>query len=917
MKKKAHVVLFLFLISVMVVSQTTIRGRVVSSENEQGLPGVRITLMSQDVSVLSDESGEYEIESSKTGYEEVSFIKAGYFTQIRVVEVRLNTLNEIPTVNMRVDVNAEVKQEIVLQLSEMSLNDDDDGRNQNISATLSTRDVYISQTSFSFSPMRFRMRGYESNFETTYINGVHFNSLERGGFNYSALGGLNDAMRNRENVYGLQPATFSFGNVGGVSNINTRASAFASGVRSSVAFSNRMYKLRGQATYATGLRPDGWAFAASGVVRWADEGIVEGTFYNSAGYFLSAEKVFNNKHSLSLVTFGAPTQRGQASGTTQEAYDLTGSIYYNTFWGYQDGKKRNSRVVKSFDPTVILSHDFKIDEAKRLRTGLAYHYSLYSNSALGFYNAPDPRPDYYRYLPSFQTNKQLREQITEIWETNPQVSQINWDELYRANYLNNVQNPTATAKYVVERRHNNLSELALNSVFTNEISKVFKYTVGLEMKQSKGMHFKTMEDLLGGKQWIDIDQFAERDFPSDPNIVQNNLKDPNRNVTVGERFGYDYDMNYTHANVFIQNEWNFTQLEVHYAAKLTYSDFYRFGYMENGRATAVGAGSFGKSKTFFSVVPSIKGGIVYKFDGRHRVTANALKEQRAPMAINSYVSQRIKDTTIPMSLEDVLSYDLGYSFTFTNVRGRLTGFRTEVKNSVDMLGYYDDEYRTFINHTLTRVNKLYQGIEAGISVILNTSFTITAAGTLADYRYTNDAWGIKSPENGSFADKTETVMTKDLKINSGPQLAANVSLDYFHPKLWFVDLTLNYFDNNYLDFAPNRFTQDNISKYNVSDQTLKKEIIAALGTQEKLKGGFLLDASIGKLIYLKNRNSLNFNLSLSNMLNNRSLVTGGFQQARLPLTSDGKIDTSILSRFPNKYYYAWGFNMFFHIGYRF
>ncbi len=911
MKKKTSIILSFFLFSVALLGQTTIRGKVVSSENEQGLPGVRVTLMNQGVSVITDELGEFEIESPKTGNEEVNFNRAGYFTQIRVIDIRPDIINEVPAVSMRVDVNAEIKQEIVLQLSEMNLNDDDDGRSQNISATLSTRDVYISQTSFSFSPMRFRMRGYDNNYETTYINGVHFNSLERGGFNYSALGGLNDAMRNRENVYGLQASSFSFGNVGGVSNINTRASAYAAGVRSSVAFSNRMYKLRGQATYATGLMPNGWAFTASGVIRWADEGIVEGTFYNSAGYFLSAEKVFNNQHSLSLVTFGAPTQRGQASGTTQEVYDLAGSIYYNTYWGYQDGKKRNSRVVKTFDPTVILSHDFKIDENKRLRTGIAYHYSLYSSSALGFYNAPDPRPDYYRYLPSFQTNDDVKQQITDMWKTQPDVvGQLDWASLYMANYRNNEVNPNGSAKYAVERRHNNLSELAVNSTFTNEITKKFKLTAGLEFKKSTGMHFKTMDDLLGGNQWIDIDQFAERDFPANPSIVQNDLQNPNRVIGVGDIFGYNYDINLTHANVFLQNEWSFSNLEVHYAAKLTYSDFYRYGYMENGRATAVGAGSLGKSKPFFAIVPSFKGGAIYKFDGRHRVTGNVLYEQRAPMAINSYVSQRIKDQTIPMRFEDVMSYDLGYSFTFTNIRGRVTGFRTEVSNSVDMLGYYDDEYRTFINHTLTQVNKLYQGIEAGLSVILNSSFTVTAAGTLADYRYTNNALGIKSPENGAFPDVEETVLTNGLHINSGPQLAANISIDYFHPKLWFVDLTLNYFDNNYLDFAPNRFTQDNMNKYSTD------EIKAALGTQEKLKGGFLLDASIGKLIYLKNRNSLNFNLSLSNMLNNRSLVTGGFQQARLPL-ADGAIDANALNRFPNKYYYAWGFNMFFHIGYRF
>ncbi len=78
----------------------------------------------------------------------------------------------------------------------------------------------------------------------------------------------------------------------------------------------------------------------------------------------------------------------------------------------------------------------------------------------------------------------------------------------------------------------------------------------------------------------------------------------------------------------------------------------------------------------------------------------------------------------------------------------------------------------------------------------------------------------------------------------------------------------------------------------------------------------MLDASVGKLFYLKNRRSLNFNLSVSNILNNTSMITGGYQQARLPLV-DSAIDGANLNKFPNKYYYAWGFNMFLNIGYKF
>jgi hypothetical protein len=135
------------------------------------------------------------------------------------------------------------------------------------------------------------------------------------------------------------------------------------------------------------------------------------------------------------------------------------------------------------------------------------------------------------------------------------------------------------------------------------------------------------------------------------------------------------------------------------------------------------------------------------------------------------------------------------------------------------MGYYDDEYRTFVNHSLYDVNKLYRGVEAGVAIQLPYSLTLSLAGTLADYHYKDDSQGIMSAENGSFTDKEEVVKTKDLKINAGPQTAANVKLSYVHPKMWFADVSVSYYDNNYLDFAPNRFRESNVAMWENTIQT--------------------------------------------------------------------------------------------------
>jgi len=929
MRRLLMLVIVVLLTVVGINAQTKLKGIVKVAGTEAPIQGAKVTLLQQNLSTQTNEKGEFSLSYIEAGDEELSIAKDGYFAQIKLIKIRKDVTTDLEVLFLIADTQTEAKLDIVMQLNENELEDDENGSGRGSSTMLNSKDVYTNKTSYSFSPMRFNVRGYEQAYESTYINGISFNGLERGGFNYSMLGGLSDATKYKDEFDGLQPNSYSFGGIGGSTNINMLASAIPIGSKIGVANSNRSYKYRTSFMHSTGLMNNGWAFAASGVIRYANEGINEGTFYNSAAYFLSAEKRLNDKHTLSAVTFGAPTQRGQSSPSTQEAYYLTNSIYYNSYWGYQNGKKRNSRVVNSYDPTIILNHDFKIDQNKRLRSGLAFHYSMYSNSALTFFNAPDPRPDYYRNMPSYQfdgqvgldgyingqPNSGIMSDLTNLWKSrDPQATQIDWNWLYQSNYRNNAVNPTGNARYALERRHNNLMETMLNTLYTHQFNKSLKITVGVDAKYSKGIHYKTMDDLLGANQWIDIDQFAERDLTGnllgkDPIIVQNNTQDPNRIIGKGDIFGYNYSLDIVNANIFAQNEWKFSSFELYYALKISYSEFSRFGKMENGRAVVEGVQSFGRGKKYSDITPSVKLGGSYLIDIHNKLVINGLYENRSPIPTNAYISPRIKDTFVKGLIpEEVISADISYQFNYRSIKGRITAFNTLINNGVDLSSYYDESNRTFVNHSLTGIDKSYKGIELGVSVKLNSSFTLSLAGTVAEYIYTDTITGILSPENGAFADVEDKIMFKGLKLATGPQTAGSIALDYFHPKMWFVGVTLNYFDNNYIDVAPLRFTQKYIALY--SNDFLKE----SLASQEKLKGGFMLDFSIGKVLYLKNRRSLNFNISANNLLNSK-LITGGFQQARIPY--DDNAVTGNVYKFPSKYYYALGANYFATVSYKF
>ena len=310
---------------------------------------------------------------------------------------------------------------------------------QDVSSILrSSRDVFNSTAGYNFGAARFRIRGLGGELTPMSLNGVMVNELESGYASWSLWGGLNDVTRWGETSIGVSASPYSFGGPGGWSNIDMRASKLRKGTRISYAMANRTYRNRAMATYNTGLLPNGWAFSLSGSLRWSDEGYVPGTFYNAGAYFLSAEKKVNEKHSFGFVGFGAPIVSGRQGLAVQEAQQLTGDHYYNPNWGWQDGKKRNANVSNDHKPVFILSHYYKPDERTQWNTSALYTFGRDGYTALNWYDAPDPRPDYYRYLPSYYTSTQpwIAADLAEAWANDPNTSQLNWEQLYFANRKN-------------------------------------------------------------------------------------------------------------------------------------------------------------------------------------------------------------------------------------------------------------------------------------------------------------------------------------------------------------------------------------------------------------------------------------------------------------------------------------------------
>ncbi|MCB0786274.1 MAG: TonB-dependent receptor plug domain-containing protein, partial [Flavobacteriales bacterium] len=175
---------------------------------------------------------------------------------------------------------------------------------QDISGILqSSRDLFTSTAAFNWGSARFRIRGYDSENTWVSINGLLMNDLESGWSSWSQWGGLNDVTRYPVIRTGINPSRLYFGGIGGFTDMDLRAGSLRKGLRGSFAVSNRAYNNRVMLTWTSGYNKNGWAFSLSGSRRWANEGYVEGTFFDAYSYFGSAEKRFHEGHRLAFTVF--------------------------------------------------------------------------------------------------------------------------------------------------------------------------------------------------------------------------------------------------------------------------------------------------------------------------------------------------------------------------------------------------------------------------------------------------------------------------------------------------------------------------------------------------------------------------------------------------------------------------------------
>lgn len=912
--------------------ETGFSGKIIDAKTQKALEHVVVRIQNTSEMQLTTSDGQFRFETTIQDNQFLLIHSQGYKDKLIPILIIKGKNLDLGTIPLEEDQTSEQLLGLIT-LYESDLTDDNSGSENTSGLLQSSKDAFQQAASFNWGQARFRIRGLDSEHASMMINGVSMNKLYDGRPQWGNWGGLNDALRNQEFSIGSTPSDYAFGGILGTQEINTRASIYRAGSRISFSATNTNYSYRTIGTYASGMNAQGWALVVSAGKRLAQEAYFQGTTYDANSFFISLEKRLNKNHSLNFTGFYTPNIRGKNSPNTTEITQLT-SEKYNSYWGFQAGQKRNSRVKTIEEPVLMLSHYCKFSDKAYLNSNLMYQFGKIGNTNIDYQHANSPDPAYYRKMPSYYSslyapdNGEYSGEFTPDYENAEKSkeqflanSQIDWDAMYLANQKQILDNngkvlgyePQKSSYVLYEDRTDDKTIVATSTLNTQLTENTF-FTAGVCFKKLESHNYQKLLDLLGGTYFDDIDTFYKG------SQAQSDLLHPNRQVIVGDAYAYNYNYFANTLEAYTQFKFSYKTADFYLAQSFTNTNYQREGLYKNGIYETT---SFGKSAKVTFENFGFKGGITFKISGKQLLLFNGAHLTKAPTLRNTFPNSRLNNSIVDgLESENISSLDASYIFRSPKLKARATVFYTLIKNATQTSffyaeGIFDDgagysNTDAFVSQTLTHLNKKNWGTEFSLEYQINSTLKTTASMAFGEFTFdsnpnvtiANDAQA--SVENPNPVFDFGKASLKNYKQAGMPQQAYSLGIEYRDPKYWWIGSNINYLSNSYIDISPisrtQNFYKNPASGFNFPEAT--EERAAILLQQEKFDPFTLLNLSAGKSwrIYGKN---VGLFVSINNLLN-VSYKTGGYEQARNANFRQLNQDVSSgTPSFGNKYFYGY------------
>ena len=717
---------------------------------------------------------------------------------------------------------------------------------------------------YNFSMVRFARRGTPYLDRKTTLNGVEMPYISSSSVRALQLSGDSHIYRNELRIDTLQREQTSTG----------------------VAFSSRNMPYSISFATAHKLGKD-WSLSANLSARTGRDLHIDGVFGNSLEINAVASKRWRDKHTLSMAVFAKPSMRSTRLASSQEAFRLTGNNLYNPAWGYQNGKVRNSRIRKEFLPTAFIGYEGSINERTRLNFAATLTAGIERYSSLDWFDTNTPAPDNYRYMPSyFNDEEDIFLAIESAWMNNDtRYTQIDFDKLIATNRING-----EAATYAVSDRVKRTIRANFRGGATTTLEKG-ALSYGVDASIANYRNYKQMQDLLGAKYIVDLDYFL-LDDDSFGNSLQNDLTTPNRRITEGDRFGYDYAIRRHDISAFATYNYSTEKFALDISAKAGYADISRRGFY---RKELFAESSFGESKHLKFSPYAFRAKASYLIADNHFIEGIVATEAKPCEEEDLFLQSQYNNRIIANpTMRTTYNGEVRYIFQKQDISVSTTLFLSAVLNDTQVRQLYDDLSGEYVDVVNSEINTLRYGLEIEAEYRFADHFRTTAAVSLGRYTYaSNSLITIYTDSSNILLANNVASLTKGLSLGNTPQVAITAGLSYYN-KGWWATINANYAGLRYIE--PSAVMRTN----RIIALSISPEQYELFTTQERLRDAFTIDLSLSKSIYLSRmskkiystkavprfedkhpRSRLIFRVGVRNLLGSSNIVYNAYESSRL------------------------------------
>ena len=663
-----------------------------------------------------------------------------------------------------------------------------------------------------------------------------------------------------------------------------------------VFFSGRGYLGGGRALLSAMMRR-GWSMSLYLAGRGGDDLYVDGVYTSAVDAGLRLTREFESGASFAVVAATTVAERGLRTGSTEEAFTLTGNRLYNPSWGRQEGRERSGRVRREAVPFVVASYSSSPWRRTRMRISAGGDWGQRRNGAVGWYDASTPMPDNYRNLPSFFTSDAAAGAVADAWRAGDErYTQIDWAELYARNAMS-----SRGAVYAVDDRVERIARGEMSVLFETDAGRGLTLSYGVRGSYDNVRRYKRMRDLLGAAYLEDIDYFLTDD-DTYSNMLQNDLRNPSRRVAEGDRFAYDYALTERLAALQARLEYRSDRWRVSCGLEVAGAQIFRRGYYE--KELFAGGGSYGRSAVSSFTPYTAKASVGYSFSARNYMSLSAMAAGVAPdaddMFLNAEYNNRMVDNPV---LERRQAAELSYRMVSQSADVSITLFAARTLDGRRTMRAYDDLSYLYCDVDVSGINTLRYGVEVAAEVHFTDRLRGAFGLSAARYRYGRNPFvsHYSDTDNSEVSIRSESHMN-GCSIGGAPQLCATAEVTYLDYRGWALSCGVHAAAARYVDASYIRRTERVARQASVSE-----EIYDEFMTQQRLNDAVTVDASVSRWFYMR-RGRLVVTLSVRNLLGTRDTVYGGYESSRIRRYTAGSqtvyrpLDNIITYSYPRTYY---------------